>query len=102
MLIDLAFKKWLQDLIGDKNYQLLEPVQRSLENPRNTEGENMRALMRNFEIHKKRFSSDSRDMHIDLPQPLENLSLANRVDVGEFTVSVYVVILSSTALAKRH
>jgi molecular chaperone DnaK (HSP70) len=43
--------------------------------------------MANFDILKKDFSQDSEDVFLDLPVPLHNLSLDDRVDCGQITIT---------------
>ncbi len=47
----------------------------------------MRELMKSFDDLKKQFFKDHRDMHLDLPQPLDNLNLAGKVHGGEIKIT---------------
>lgn len=47
----------------------------------------MRALMKEFDIKKRQFTSDFRDIRLDLPEPLENLNLEGRVRGGEIKIT---------------
>lgn len=88
IFIDRQFKHWLRGLIGDGNYQLLDPnAQQNKIGSHSTEGRAMRTLMKDFETLKRTFSKDKSDMHMELPYPLENLTIPGRVEGGEFTVT---------------
>jgi len=52
-----------------------------------TEGESMRELMRRFDPLKKQFHQKHRDMHLDLPKPLDNLNLEGKVNGGEIIIT---------------
>lgn len=45
----------------------------------------MRELMKRFEIQKKGFTANSRDIKLDLPEPFENLNISGVVG-GEITI----------------
>ncbi len=47
----------------------------------------MRTLMKEFEKHKKLFTTDGRDIRIDLPEPFEDLDMPGRVDSGQLTIT---------------
>lgn len=52
------------------------------------EGEEMRAVMKDFEDHKKAFTQQSGDMHFDLPPPFQDkLNIPGKVDRGELTIT---------------
>ena len=55
------------------------------------EGEQMRELMKYFDIHKRRFGKEPKEgypvMKMTLPKPLENLNLPNRVEGGEIKIT---------------
>ena len=61
------------------------------------EGERMRELMKAFEIQKKGFTTNSRDIRIDLPEPFENLTMEG-VAEGEITIPLSVNTLSALEL----
>jgi hypothetical protein len=86
--IDGAFKGWLQKLIGDENYRELDPRNASQKiSSHATEGKQMRKLMGGFDIMKRNFSKAQPDKKIDLPAPLDELNIENKVDDGEITVT---------------
>ncbi|KAI9776338.1 MAG: hypothetical protein M1839_000418 [Geoglossum umbratile] len=88
IFIDLAFKKWLRDLLGEKNYQKLDQAQLAHKiSSHHTEGKQMRQLMKGFNTLKFKFRKDQRDMKMDLPDPLHNLDMDNRVVGGEITIT---------------
>jgi hypothetical protein len=87
LFVNLAFKRWLKDLLGNELYQDLDQGQISYKiSSHDTEGERMRNLMKAFEIRKQRFTVGSRDIRLDLPEPLHNLSLPDRVNCGRITI----------------
>jgi hypothetical protein len=86
--IDLAFKNWLRDLIGEKNYEKLDPGSRGRKiSSHAAEGADMRKLMKTFDVFKKKFNKEHRDMRMDLPGPLSNLDIAGKVNKGEITIT---------------
>lgn len=88
IFINLAFKKWLRELIGPENYQQLDQAQLVEKiSSHDAEGERMRTLMKSFDIFKRKFVQGHRDIKIDLPEPLENLNLDNRVVGGQITIT---------------
>jgi hypothetical protein len=54
------------------------------------EGEHMRKLMGLFDDRKRKFKKDSKEFHIDLPGPLSNLDIRDKVFKGEITITRYV------------
>jgi len=42
--------------------------------------------MKRFNLVKENFKPDNKDIRLDLPGPLENLDLDNRVRGGEITI----------------
>jgi hypothetical protein len=88
IFIDLAFKKWLRNLLGEKYYQMLDQAQLAYKiSSHHTEGRPMRELMNDFNILKKKFKKGNRDMRIDLPKPLDNLDMDNIVIGGQITIT---------------
>jgi len=47
----------------------------------------MRELMQGFDKHKGKFNRDHRDIKMDLPYPLHNLNIDNKVVGGEITIT---------------
>lgn len=47
----------------------------------------MRELMKKFEAHKKAFTQSSPEMRIDLPKPLDRLTISKVVDRGELIIT---------------
>jgi hypothetical protein len=88
--IDANFKRWLRNLISDRNYRQLDPKSSRKINAHTTEGQKIRAIMKEFDGYKRKFASGSRDMKIDLPEPLENLDIKGKVDKGLLTITSYV------------
>lgn len=50
----------------------------------------MRELMANFDYIKTRFHQGEGDMPLDLPHPLGDLNLTDKVDGGQIMISKYV------------
>lgn len=89
--IDLEFKNWLRRQIGGENYILLDPAYDGKISSHAAEGQSMRDLMKVFNREKARFESNSEDIIIELPWPLEDLNREPTVVAGELTIteSVY-------------
>ncbi|KIY02396.1 uncharacterized protein Z520_02534 [Fonsecaea multimorphosa CBS 102226] len=86
--IDIAFKEWLRQMLGNKYYEKLDQnhdLQRI--SSHTCESKAMRQLMKSFDVLKKGFHKNNRDMALDLPPPLHNLTLDNRVDCGEIKIT---------------
>jgi hypothetical protein len=91
IFINVAFKQWLKDLIGEDRYQQLDQAKISYKiSSHDAEGERMRILMKRFEIKKKRFVKDGRDVRIELPEPFHNLDIPDRVDKGLILIPWYI------------
>jgi len=87
MFIDLAFKNWLRNLLGEANYQCLDPganYKQISSHP--FEGTQMRELMKGFNLLKEHFRPDGRDSLLDLPRPLDGLNLDNKIRDGEVVI----------------
>ncbi|KAH6724439.1 hypothetical protein DL95DRAFT_464978 [Leptodontidium sp. 2 PMI_412] len=88
IFINLAFKTWLRKLIGPRLYQELDQAQLVDKiSSHDAEGERMRALMKKFNVYKRKFEKGHRDIKIDLPEPFENLDLDTRVVGGQITIT---------------
>lgn len=88
IFINLAFKEWLRDLIGEDKYQELDQSELVHKiSSHDSEGERMRELMKRFDVHKRRFERGHRDIKIDLPEPYENLDMDTRVIGGQITIT---------------
>ncbi|KAF7185658.1 Chaperone protein DnaK [Pseudocercospora fuligena] len=92
--IDTAFKNWLRDEIKADNYASIdrENARQQRISPFARENSAMRALMTRFNIKKAAFSkTDKSDIILDLPEPLNNLSLGTRVKEVELTLKCGIV-----------
>lgn len=49
--------------------------------------------MKTFEGYKKRFAKHTRDTKMDLPEPLDTLSINGKVVRGELTITKYVFMI---------
>jgi hypothetical protein len=47
----------------------------------------MRELMIQFEAYKRKFNNNHRDIKIDLPEPLDDITIGTKVVGGEMTIS---------------
>jgi len=86
--INFEFKKWLQKLIGEKNYAAIDPntVMGKITS-HVTEGKAMRDLMTKFDNRKKRFTGLKDDViRLEMPAPLEKLTIHGKVDEGDFVI----------------
>lgn len=86
IFIDQAFKDWLRDLLTDEYYLQLDP-DADLNNMYGIECEAIRKIMSEFDTIKREFHKESGDMFLDLPEPLNNLTLPGRVDGGQVTIT---------------
>ncbi len=116
MFIDLEFKRWLRDAIGPRNYNMLDPTAGAngdqriypyaaevsicpmqyevsrLTRPK--QGGALRSLIRQFEAQKKLFQGLPGDIKLDMPPPLNKLTIDGRVREGELTITRYVLMIS--------
>jgi hypothetical protein len=86
IFIDQEFKRWLRRLLTDRYYTELDP-DCDINNVYGVEGQKIREIMAEFDTIKKAFEQDSGDMFLDLPRPLNNLTLDGRVDGGQITIT---------------
>jgi hypothetical protein len=54
----------------------------------------MRTLMKKFDVLKKRFTADTDEMTLELPEPLNTLTIDGIVSEGEITITKYISSLS--------
>jgi len=84
----MEFKRWILELIGEQNYRRLDSNVLNLKlGSHDREGPAMRELMRSFDEQKKGFTTNFREMRIDLPKPLDKLNLDTRVRGGEIVIT---------------
>lgn len=58
-----------------------------------TEGKAMRELMKDFDIRKKLFTGlEDDDIRLELPHPLDHLSIPGKVEEGDFAIPAYVYL----------
>lgn len=87
VFINREFLKWLRDKLGIENYQKLDPnLDIDKEAFHASESPAMRYLMQNFDERKQSFDQDSGDFYLDLPEPLENLTIDGVVNQGEMLI----------------
>ncbi|CAI6331925.1 unnamed protein product [Periconia digitata] len=88
VFINMHFKKWLRDHIGEANYKMLDPnMEENKISSHSVEGKAMRELMKEFDDQKQRFDGEMKeDIRIDLPHPLQHLSIAGKVNKGEIAI----------------
>ena len=90
--IDNEFKRWLSKVLG-QHYRNLDPKPfQSNVNTHSIEGAQMRIVMKAFENLKRSFGGhDGKHMRIELPTPLEDLTLPDGpVKLGKLTITRYV------------
>lgn len=85
--IDTRFKQWLRGVLGERYFQQLDPNSRRSGISAISEGSRMRHVIKQFDPHKKKFSSNSPSMKIDLPEPLNNITIPGKVNQGELTIT---------------
>ncbi|KAH7085513.1 hypothetical protein BKA63DRAFT_598156 [Paraphoma chrysanthemicola] len=87
IFINRAFLKWLRDILGEQNYRQLDP---NLDIDKDafhaSESPAMRYLMQKFDERKQGFDRDSGDIYLDLPDPLDALTIPGVVDQGQMTI----------------
>lgn len=87
--IDAEFKKWLASILGERHFKSLDPNSRGKNLSRTSEEPAMRKIMEQFDGLKKRFVASSPDMHIELPEPLDKITVPGKVYQGELTITKY-------------
>lgn len=96
--IDLAFKQWLLQLLGQKRFKEIDPDFDGKISSHTTEGEAMRELMTAFTLRKESFTKHSGNMSVDLPVPLDALNLDTRIIGGRVTITKQVFYSDETVL----
>ena len=88
--IDMAFKQWLRQLLGDENYQKLDPTDVSqMVSSHTIQGRQMREIMKRFDVFKRKFRNDCDDeITFELPEELEDLNIEGKVLDGELKVPI--------------
>lgn len=105
--VDLNFKRWLRDeVLGPEIYGEIDPINARQQrmSPHAVETGAMRELMKQFEIEKKAFKISGPDeIKLDLPAPLDNLSIDGRAGAGTLTIkqSEHFSPLLELSLTKR-
>lgn len=85
--IDVHFKQWLSNVLGERYYKKLDPESRRSGISTISENSQMRYVIKQFDAYKKKFSSKSPLMKIDLPEPLKNINIPGKVNQGELTIT---------------
>jgi hypothetical protein len=89
--IDTAFKRWLRKELEPEMYGKLDPANaRGRFSPHSVESGPMRDLIKRFELKKKGFSNASQDIKLNLPAPLDRLTIDGRVNEGELIIYKFV------------
>ncbi|KAH8727125.1 hypothetical protein GQ44DRAFT_725417 [Phaeosphaeriaceae sp. PMI808] len=87
IFINRTFLKWLRDKLGEDNYRQLDPnLDIDKEAFHASESPAMRYLMEKFDERKQGFTRDSGDFYLDLPPPLDNLTINGVVNQGEMMI----------------
>ena len=89
VFIDMAFKKWLRKTIEPHNYYLLDPANAGKKRiyPYASESGPMREVINRFEAKKKVFDSSTTEIRLDLPEPLDKLTIPGKVNQGQLTIT---------------
>jgi hypothetical protein len=87
--IDMAFKQWLRQLLGDENYQKLDPTDVSqMVSSHTVQGIQMRDIMKKFDVYKRKFHKGYDDeIKLELPEELEDLNIEGKVLDGELKIT---------------
>ncbi|KAJ8111356.1 hypothetical protein OPT61_g6033 [Boeremia exigua] len=85
IFINQEFKRWMRGWLGDEHFRKLDPnldVDRNATHAAETPA--MRDLMKMFDAKKKNFTytSESHDIRLTLPPPLQNLTIPHKVHQG--------------------
>lgn len=81
--------------MGDKHYRVLDNRSKGQKiNAHTTEGKEMRAVIKQFDSMKRKFSNNVPDMKLDLPGQLSGVSIPGRVKEGELKITKYVTCIS--------
>lgn len=87
IFINRAFLKWLRFQLGENNYRQLDPnLDIDKEAFHASESPAMRDLMQKFDERKQGFTKSSGDEFLDLPEPLDALSIPGVVNSGEVKI----------------
>lgn len=84
--IDRNFKRWLSDLIGDRNYRILDPKNAS-EKISAPQGKDMRAITDAFDRFKRQYHQNARESRLYLPDSLQDLNIGDKIIDGELIIS---------------
>ncbi|KAJ4365713.1 hypothetical protein N0V83_008333 [Neocucurbitaria cava] len=87
IFINREFLKWLRKQLGETNYRHLDPnfdIDKDAFHA--SESPAMRYLMEKFDERKQNFDRHSRDLYLDLPEPLDNLTIPGIVNQGQITI----------------
>jgi hypothetical protein len=96
--IDLEFRRWLKEMIGEQNYMEIDPnTHLNTMYLHGMEGKAMRDLMKQFTRYKRKFNRKSKDMRLNLPTALSSLTTLGVLN-GEITITPYVPISVSGAI----
>jgi hypothetical protein len=88
IFINRAFLRWLRGKLGDEYYGELDPnfdIDKDAFHA--SESPAMRYLMQKFDERKQAFDRDSGDFYLDLPEPLDSLSIPGVVNQGEMLIA---------------
>jgi hypothetical protein len=87
IFINRAFLKWLRGKLGEENYRQLDPnLDIDKEAFHASESPAMRYLMQVFDGRKQGFQRDSGAFFLDLPKPLDDLTINGIVNEGEMMI----------------
>jgi hypothetical protein len=80
--------RWLRSKLGEQYYRELDP---NLDIDKDafhaSESPAMRYLMQKFDERKQAFDENSGDFYLDLPEPLDALTISGVVNQGEMLIS---------------
>jgi len=86
--IDLKFKEWLRDVLGDQIYSTIDvSCTKECRYGQQSEAGPMRDIMTQFTRLRNSFNEDTRARRLELPEPLSDLKLDNRVEEGELRIT---------------
>jgi hypothetical protein len=87
IFINRTLLKWIRERLGEDNYLQLDPnLDIDKEAFHASESPAMRYLMHRFDEQKQLFNRNSGAFYLDLPEPLDTLTIPGVVNQGEMVI----------------
>jgi hypothetical protein len=65
---------------------LLDPKSNGKKISKTSESSRMRRIMKQFDSYKRNFEGNTPAMKIDLPEPIDKISISGKINQGELTI----------------